>query len=544
MANEFAQAFRPILPDWTRLWLIKPDRTLGWIIDDFADGEVDILAFGQGQLTLRLHRDSRACDVEYDGDTARALDFLNFGVNFYYRDPGNGSQKRFMGIRSSYEKGWSGNERSAFYTVTFRSALAEILSRRMVMVEGGGRYEYTETPDNVLRNIIGAQVETGKVVQPADVPWDRTRFGPSGDPWTVTVEDELSPGDFPDEIDYVVDHGTGLNAVMLELCNAKHPDTKEAFELWPYLEEDNPGEFHIVIRQGRSGVSRTIGADKSEIVYAPERQAVTAWRKKVDGESKANCLAVRGEVRGWDGYEQYEYDTTEYDKEGAIEDSWRLPEATTEAEMQMEALTYLQQLKRGATTIEVEIVERPGMQYGIDVEEGDLVTFSSGAASFDEVDAYDILGVRIRFPAPGFPKVSFVVGQFQRNALADRARHGGGGGRGGGGGGGGRPRQKTGSDPGCFGYHRIVDGNEEYVEADSCGAAVQLLGEKLTDVLRVVESAEADNAHPTADVFRLEIRADAYIADPSPTRLVPVTLASGGTIWLLATTVPPPTPSP
>lgn len=463
------------IEDWTRIWILKPDRTLGIILDDFAEAQFDILAFHQGFATIRFHKDSKACALTYEGATALEDEFVNYGVNFYYRDPGDGSRKRFMGIAGPRTKGWEGSEDASFITVTFIDALRHFLRNRQVLTTLRTRYiAEDEAPDNIMRDLIAKQLMAGQTQDPSGITWDRTRFGPSTDPWTVTVEAVKATPDHPETMDYYLDHGTNLNEAVMELCVGQVPDTGTPCALWPEISEGSPGNFYITVLYGRTGVGRAVGNTRTDKVFAPERDAVTAFEKFVDTEAQANCIAIRGATQGGVVDEEYIHDTPSYEKYGALENSWRIPEATTPDELMWEARLHLNLLKDGIATYEVTIRECEGMMYGEDVVEGDTIVISSGQASFNETAEKDLLGVRVTIPAPGWPKVEFICGQFQRNPIGEGRRFSGGGGKSGGGG---RPSKKIGDPERCDDTYRIFyDDEGNAVIAQGCGNEVTFEG--------------------------------------------------------------------
>lgn len=478
-------------PDWTRLWIIKPDRTLGALCDDMAEAEIEILAFEHGQATVRFHKSCMACQIEYDGRTSLEDNFDNYGLNFYYRDPGDGSKKRFMGIASPYERSWERSEKNAFITITFINAFAELMSRRQVFTETGLRYHAEGmTPDNIARDMIGKAFETGKVVTPTDCTWDRTVLGSAVFPWTVTVEALKTPGDHPDEMDYYIDHGTNLREALYELFLGLVPDTETPTSLWPVLTEPSPGHFHVEILFGRTGSGRTVGVDRSSLVFAPERQNLTAYRESGDRAVRATAIAIRGKFIGQADYETYVQDDDQIDLVGVIENSWQAPEADTADELRWEGLLHLHKLKAGIVTFEAEVSEGPGMIFGEHVNVGDTVTVYSGQESFDAMSTKDILGARIQIPAPGWPKITYILGAFERNPLAEGRRSGGGGGRSGGGG---RPRTKSGEEgTGCASYQIEYDTGGNQVKAQNCGQEIGRYGEATTAVFIKTLAAETD----------------------------------------------------
>jgi hypothetical protein len=467
--------------DWTRMWILKPDRSLGTILDEFVVADINVMFLGQGYATVKFHKSSRACALTYQGNTALEDDFENYGLNFYYRDPGNGTQKKFTGIAGPREKSWEGSEDSAFVTVTFVEMTREILRRHQVLEDYSVRYSYTDTPDNIARHLIARQWEAGSIVTPTGYPVTRTRIGPSTDPWTVTVENVKVTGDHPDSMTYDLDHGTNLNEAIVELCMGLVPSTNNPTELVVTCTETSPKTFHFAVVYGRGIVgARAYGTDNSDKVFCPERGTLSAFQKRVDPEARATVIGIRG--RGPGTNEQYVHDATEYAKVGTIEDSWRAPEATSTAEQQWEAKLFLNQRKAGIVSYQGTIREAPNMRYGRDVNVGDKITLYSGEDSFDETVALDLLGVRIHIPAPGWPRIDFMLGTFERNPLQDRARHGGGGGRSGGGG---RPRKKR-ADGDCPAYGKVWGDDNTYIEVEKCGDEAQHWGLKSSNPNQVV----------------------------------------------------------
>lgn len=549
--DSYADAFKGAeLVDWTRAWIIKPDRSLGTILDDFVEADFNVLAFHQGYATIKMHVTARPCTLTYQGATALEDEFENYGIRFYYRDPGDGSAKVFEGLCGPRQLSWSGNQSGAFITVTFTDLLREILRRRQVFTSVGGRYEYTETPDNIMRNMIAAQLESGSVVTPTnyDSNGDRTRFGPSTDPWTVTVENEKVTGDHPETMTYRVDHGTNLNECVVEMCMGQVPSTGTDLELWPEITETSAKNFNITVKYGRTGGGRTIGSDlaSSGVVFSPDRDTLEAFDKSTDTENRANNIGIRGKYGSVSNYEFYLTDTTSQNKVGCIEDSWRAPEAENLDELQWEARLYLRSIANGTQTYEAVVREGPGVVFGRDVNVGDTVWIHSGEESFGIAEQKDLLGVRIHFPAPGWPKVTYKLGAFKRNPLADRARHGGGGGRSGGGG---RPRKKTGDDA-CWSYRTIYDDDCADVTADECGDELRFYGERDINPNSVVYGVFAANdtaggdACGGADSIQLSIWGIYQESAVAADGLVAMNDPNLGTVYLLAQTWPPVPPGP
>ena len=334
-----------------------------------------------------------------------------------------------------------------------------------------------------------------------------------------------------------MDHGTVLDEALAELWLGRMPETDTPLDLWPTISEPTPGNFVLGVKYGRSGGARTVGEDHSAVVFSPERGSLYSFRKTIDSEAQATALAIRG--KGNTLPEFYIHSPSAYARVGAIEDSWRAPEALAPDELELEARLYLHMLKDGLVSFEGEIVEQPGMLYGIDVNIGDTITIYSGWDSFNETVVKDILGVRIRIPAPGYPRVTFLTGQFKRNPLADRARHGGGGGRSGGGG---RPRQKSPQEDVDYcesGYTEIygTDCTGPAV-AESCGSKIQIDGIgpdiEVYAIATPTNTVDGDTCGGAIDKVILEIRGEFLSGAPEATGRVLLRTSTGMLIPLLA----------
>ena len=546
MTIDFQSAYPDVytqdqIRNWTRMWIIRPDRQLGTLLDDFSSADFDLVAFENGNAVVRMHKDCRACLLEYQGVTALADEFENWGLNLYYRDPGDGTKKRFMGIRGPTDKSWKNNQQSSFITVTFVAMFRELTRRRQVWSVNGLREEITGTPDDIARELCRRNMQTGTVITPTGgtgTPQDRTRFGPSTDTWAVTVEADSAS--HPDSFTYRLDHGTNLSEALNELFVGEVPSTGNPTDIWPTITETSPKNFLIGFLHDRSGAGRNVGSDQSGRHVSPETRTLEGYRKQVDTEARANSFEMRGSAIGISTYRFYIGDSTAQAKSGTIEDSWQLPNADNVDELEWEARLFLRDRKDGLETFTADIREAPGFIYGVDFQEGDTITLYSGKDSFDETVVKDILGVKITIPAPGFPKLSAILGKFQRNPLSDRARHGGGGGRAGGGG---RPNSKTGNFAQSA-YVEIAVQSGGPVIADRVQGPRHYLryrGLETSTFLRVETSGTDVAASTTAgspDDIWDEVHADYFDTDPTPDGMIVVKIAGGGSVWIPAQFIP------
>jgi hypothetical protein len=528
-------------PRWTRLWLLRPDRTLATIMDGCVDLEMDLKAWLNGTIKVKVPATHRMFSLEHRDIPILERRMENWGCWFFYRDPGDGSNLRFPGIVNPMSVRHSGRRGTGYVDIEFNHAFWELMRRRQLWTELGGLYEIEDTPDNIARDVIRKAFVSGAVVTPDDNTTDRTRLGSEDDPWVVTSEALHDPGDHPETLDYKIAHGTAVTKVLTELFQGKLPVTGTPTDIYPVLTEPTPGTFNIDIIYGKETVApeeRLIGrllGDESLI--SPERQTMRGFADAIDRYPQMTSLEVRGGGKGISQRRVWLVDTEMEERVGVIENSWTCPDAVDDAELEFEGQTYLGEWSAGVKTVTVELVEREGrFVYPDQIDMMDTVPVYSGNDLFELYEVLDVLGINVKVPAPGFPVVTLTLGKLTRSGIAEMARHGGGGGAGGAGGG--RPRAKAGA---TFGWVSRMhdDGNETAPdEADDTEA---IIGENSTVPIYAYSVAASD---PTGSGGR-EVSGLVIYGTPIETldivanSLVPIRLFGGGVIFLMATTAIP-----
>lgn len=483
---------------FTRFWLLKPDRSLATILDRFLDFEMELLPFENGNIRCLLPLESRWSEQEWEGVNVLERDLENWGCWFYYRDPGDGSRRVFNGIANTVATKHRGRRGSATVEVEFSAAFWELMRRRQVWTDNGRRWEFEDTPDNIVRQMIGECFEVGKVVTPNECNDDRTRLGPGAAPWSLAVENVKVPGDHPETLKYVVDHGTHLPDCLRELFEGRMPTSNLPTDIYPRLTEGNNGNFQVDILFGKELVDpedRQIGRDfavRQDVVIAPERSNMVGYDRNVDRFPQLTLLEIRGRLGAEGQYRQFVSDPEMFARVGDMEDSYTIPNGDTFDEVMFEARTILNKRKGGIATTDVEIVERDRLFFPEWVNVMDTVILYSGSDTFDLQQTTDVVRVKLSIPIPGHPQVQIGLGQLERQPISEMGRHGGG--RGSGGSSGGRPRQKGGTEGGCPDtVTEYLDEHAEVVtiEGLGCGRKMQILGDVfLTSRVRGPEAGD------------------------------------------------------
>lgn len=476
----------------TRLWLLYPDRTLATLMDRFIDFEMNLESLLSGTIAVKMPASHRMFDMNWGGIGILERDLENWGCKFFYRDPGDGSRKKFFGIADPVTIRHTGFRGNAYVEAEFNHAFWELMRRRNVWTVNGGRYRIEDTPDNIVRDLVLKQCCAGTVVTPEGNETDRTRFGPAEAPWSVTCELVKVPGDHPETMRYAVDHGTALTDCLRELFQGRMPITGTSTDIYPEFTESVPGDFRLKVLTGREVVEpRVIGrnlialsngtATGSGSAISPERQTMMAFSRKRERTDQITSIEVRGFGDGENQGRRFLADAEMLERVGPIENSWTLPQALVgDDEMEFEARLYLHHRREGTKVTEVELIEQPGrFTYPENVDLADTVTIYSGNDTFRVLENLDVVRVTVTIPVPGYPKVSIGLGQLERNWLAEAGRHGGG--RGGGGGGGGRPRNKSGGADGCDESFSCIQDGEGEECIDHCEGRVKFLGDEFIE---------------------------------------------------------------
>ena len=471
----------------TRLWLLKPDRTLATLIDKFIDFEMDLEFLLTGTIKVKIPADHRMFGLSWNGIGILDHGLENWGCSFYYRDPGTGNNKKFIGIADPLKLSHHGQRGSAYAEVEFNHAFWDLMKRREVWTEDGARYELEDTPDNIARDIIAKQCMAGSVVTPIGNFTDRTQFGHAAAPWSVTVDPVLPNGQHPERFKYSCDHGTALPAALQDLFVGRMPRTGASTDIYPAFSEPSPGDFRISILCGKDVVSpRVIGrnlvsrasstANEPATVLAPERSTMLGYSKGWERTDQMTSIEVKGKGQHREQLRFFIHDPEMVERVGPIENAWTAPEALDPDELEFEARTYLAHRKEGTVSTQVGLIEREGrLTYPTNIDLMDTITVYSGKDTFGITEQLDVLKVTVKIPVPGKPHVEIGLGQLERNWLSEMGRHGGG--RGGGGGGGGRPRSKGGGVNACTtGISCIQDSDSEDC-VDKCEAKLKFLGD-------------------------------------------------------------------
>lgn len=483
----------------TRLWLLAPDRTLATIIDTFVDFEMNLEYLLTGSIKIKVAADHRMFGLSWGGVGILDHGMENWGCAFYYRDPGSGTHKKFIGIADPLKISHRGRRGTGYVDVEFNHAFWDLLRRRQVWTQYGARYENDDTPDNIARDLILKTCCDGYAITPDGNDTNRAQFGPAESPWSITCDLPHWPGDHPETLKYSCDHGTALTDALRELFTGRMPRTGSPTDIYPSFSENSPGAFHIDILCGKDLVTpRVIGRDlsgksfassESATILAPERETLSSYIKTWERTDQITSIEVRGRGAHREQRRFFISDPEMLARVGPIENSWTAPEAIDGDEMELEARTYLFKRREGIVAIEVGLNEVTGvLTYPDHIDLMDTVAVYSGKDTFDSLSYLDVVKVTVRIPVPGHPKVSVGLGQLQRNWLSEMGRHGGG--RGGGGGGGGRPRQKSGSGAGgCDKAVQFIQDSKNEYGVGTCEGRVKFLGDDFI-------SAVARLSHP------------------------------------------------
>lgn len=483
----------------TRAWLLYPDRKLATLMDRFIDFEMDLEAWLSGTIRVKMPASHRMFGLSWQGVPILERLMENWGCNFYYRDPGDGSRKKFIGIVDPVTVRHRGVRGTAYVEMEFNHAFWELLKRRQVWTQKGERYFFEGSPDNACRDVIRKQTTAGFVVTPDDFPGDRTHFGPAEARWTVSCEGPADPPQHPESFKFYVTHGTVLTDVVRELFQGRMPTTGTPTDIHPELREDTPGAFHISILCGKDVVTpRVIGRDLAvtkdlggyggpKTVLSPERKTILSFAQKTERTDQMTAIEVKGQGEHLQQARFYIVDDNMEARVGIIENAWTAPDALDPDELEFEARSYLAKRSAGTTSTEVELIEQVGrFEYPEHIDLMDtVVVYSGNGELFNIMQNLDVVKVKVTIPVPGYQKVAIGLGQLERNFLAEMGRHAGG--RGGGGGGGGRPRGKTGSGTGTGGKgacdKAIIciqdDASEECV--DDCEGKIKFIGDPWID---------------------------------------------------------------
>lgn len=499
----------------TRLWLTYPDRTLATLVDRFVDFEMDLEALLSGTIQVKVPLDHRMFGLDWNGVGILDRDLENWGCKFFYRDPGNATHKVFSGIANPVKLSHRGQRGNAYVEIEFDHIFWEIMRRRNVWTEFGGRWEYEGSPDNIVRQLVLTNFCDGDVVTPIGNTTDRTRLGPEEAPWTVIGEAVKPVGDHPETMKYIVDHGTKMNECLRELFEGRMPNSGNPTDIYPSFEEGAPGEFHFAVLCGKDFVlPREIGRDltgtsvEMDVVggqlLAPERRNIMSWSRGRDRTDQYTSLQITGALEGPDQLRTYIDDPEMVKRVGVIENTWNNPNALEDEEMMFEARTYLAKRREGTTAVDVELIEWPGrFVYPDQINLMDTVAVYSGRQTFDQLQMLDVVKVNVKIPVPGYPKVSIGLGQLERNWLSEANRHGGGGG--GGGGSGGRPRNKNGNKPGtCTAAIACIQDEASETCVEECGGKVKFLGDAWIDVKETAPDPQDPGPGETDIVVRLK----------------------------------------
>jgi len=421
----------------TRLIFLDPARVARVIVTDFLTMKCRVRLYDQSSLEVTVPMSSPVWTTEYSGSAASADLWLNWSFDFYFRGNLEFSGPVVGGMVEEGGSGTFGQQPVAFARLQCVSWLVWLLGGRTIQSSTGVNwFKNTKPYDDILRDLVREQAVSGTVLTPSSWPGanSRSNFGP----FTVSVEaDTSSAGNG----DFLIQTGKPLLDTALELCTTGPSD---ADYLWPYMVETSPTVFQCRVSVGRSGGSRGIGTDKSGSIYVlGSLGTVRSSRLSFDHLSMMSLAIVGGTGQGSGRARTFAHSASIYALVGDREDEVTIPRAAYGYERTNEALRALNESNSENTrNFEFQLLERSGVQYGVDFAMMDTIT--AGSTATGQYFAKMVIGVDIDMVSPAPATVKLLFGGLPRHSDREVGRSGGGG-RGGGRKGGGRPRDSDGA---------------------------------------------------------------------------------------------------
>lgn len=526
-----------------QLLLVSPDRTAVWPVID-AD-QIKLIKGPKLQDTLQvaLPRRSLACSQTASGVTALASRFEGWSFDLYVR-----GILVFSGPRMKMHYSWKGRRRTdatgtlsdptAQVVIDCESFYTRLTRDRKVYGTGAGtstgaKFSMTgSTWLAIARTLVRENMVAGSVVEPTD--WDtggldRATFGPAGI-WSVTCPSPSGSG----SADFAADFGDNLHDTLDELCDTP---ASSADQLWPTCTETSPGVWYIDFLVGRSGGSRGVGADRTQILVSPELENLITYDVNDDGAQAGSHWQVAGKGSREGQLRRYKSDSGAIALHGLSEDSLTLPDGTTNAELDNEAQRQINERAAGNVTHVVGLVETPVFRWPTDFDIKDTLTIhtplgDATTASPSAAEQLQLLIIGVEWTKIGHrpPQLKLVFGRWPTVESRRQGRSGGGGS--GGRGGGGRPRGKAGlpiNDPDEMkGYAYVLTQNGD-VEAEGPNHYLKFAGRDLSAYLRAffygTNASSGNGGSP--DLIEAELVADYTDTAPEPTGYITVKLADG-----------------
>jgi len=522
----------------TRVVMYEPHRVDPLIVTDMLSYKAMPRLYDQGTFEIVIDNYSPAWTKTHGGVSAYDDRWLCRSYDFWFRGVKKFSGPVVAGVIEEKEGGF-GTRPLATARLTCCSWMTWFLGGRTFETESGTMWANTGHFDDTMREIVRQQCCSG-ALEPTNYPVgpDRANYGP----WTLTCEADAGASS---EEAYEVQAGKSVLDSVMELCTV--PDG-QAYWLWPYVEETTtPATFIFKVKVGRSGVGRAIGSDKTgTMIFAGYQGTAGPAKESFNHLNLMSVACTGGAGRGAARLRTFSYEPTLYGKIGTREDQVTIPGNTVAAERQQECRRMLNESNEDNTrTLEVEVIEKPGLRYGTNFNEMDDVTFASAATG--SVWQKMVIGADIEAVSPDPATVKALVGTLPRQPLRDVGRSGGGG-KGGGRRGGGKPKDSDGRsavDPDLIHGYAFIQGTTGTAEAESYGHYLRIDGGDVASYLRITTAAtDNDNSGDpgSPDTLLATIEGDMQMADPVMDGYVYIRKAGGGHIGLVANSAPPPLP--